>query len=78
MMSRQAIRLNCPEAYHIEYLYRQGYGCRLIADMIDRNEEWLDKSFRAAPGNERLARFVGKLSSGKRPAKELKRYDVTR
>ena len=72
-MSRQTIRLNCPEAYHIEYLHSLGYGCRLIADMIDRNEEWLDKSFRAAPGNERLARFVGKLSSGKRPAKKLAR-----
>ena len=78
MMSRQAIRLNCPEAYHIAHLYRSGYGCRLIAEMIDRNECWLDKSLRGAKGNRRLAKLVGVLSKGKRKATELKRYEVAR
>ena len=70
--------LNNPEAYHIAYLYRSGYGCKLIGEMIDRNEEWLDKSLRGAKGNRRLAKLVGVLSQGKRPATELKRYEVER
>ena len=66
-------RLNNPEAYHIAHLHSLGYGCRLIADMIDRNEDYLDKSFRGVKGNRALARLVGVLSTGKRPAKELAR-----
>ena len=77
-MSRQAIRLTNPEAYHIAHLYRSGYGCRLIAEAIDRNEDWLDKSLRGAKGNRRLAKLVGVLSTGKRPATKLKRYEVAR
>jgi IS30 family transposase len=72
-MIKKPIRLNCPEAYHIEWLYRQGYGCRLIADMIDRDQSWLERSLRNARGAGRLAKFVGRLSNGKRPASQLKR-----
>ena len=72
-MNKKSIALNCPEAYHIEWLYRQGYGSTLIADMIDRNETWVERSLRNAPGAGRLAKFVGRLSNGKRPASQLKR-----
>ena len=77
-MTSKRTALACPEAYHIAHLYRSGYGCRLIAEMIDRNECWLDKSLRGAKGNRRLAKLVGVLSTGKRPATKLKRYEVAR
>ena len=71
--------VNCPEAYHIAYLHSQGMGCCLIADSTGRNADWLDKSFRAAPGYQRLSSFVGVLSTGKRPAKLLARsWEVSR
>jgi len=72
-MRKKAISLNCPEAYHIEWLYRQGYGSRLISDMIERNESWLERALRAERNAGSLAKFVGRLSNGKRPASQLKR-----
>jgi hypothetical protein len=72
-MNKKRIFLNCPEAYHIEWLYRQGYGSRLISDMIERNESWLERALRGSENAGRLAKLVGRLSNGKRPASQLKR-----
>lgn len=73
-------RLTCPEAYHIEHLYDQGYGCRLIADMIDRREETVDRWLRGAYGHRTLVKLIGRrLSNGKRPASMLARsWEVCR
>ena len=64
--------LNCPEAYHIEYLYRSGYGCWRIADMVGRSRSYMERSLRGCPTSPRLAMFVGRLSNGIRPKHKLK------
>ena len=63
--------LNCPEAYHIEYLYLSGYGCWRIADTIGRSRSYMERSLRGCPTSPRLAKFVGRLSNGIRSKHKL-------
>ena len=67
----------CPELYHIEHLYHLGYGCRLIAQAVDRDESHIDKLLRGK--YPKHAKLIGRLSNGKRPAKVLARgWEVSR
>jgi len=68
-MSRPA--LNCPEAYHIEYLYRKGYGATRIAELVNRSKSYMERSLRGCPTSPSLAKYVGRLSNGIRPKKQL-------
>ena len=63
--------LNCPEAYHIEHLYRSGYGCTRIAKVIGRSVSYVERSVRGCPTSPRLAMYVGRLSEGLRPTSKL-------
>lgn len=63
--------LNCPEAYHIEHLYKKGYGATRIAQSIDRSNSYIERSLRGCPTSPRLAKVVGRLSNGIRPKHKL-------
>jgi len=67
------LAMNCPEAYHIEHLYRSGYGCTRIARVIGRSVSYVERSVRGCPTSPRLAMYVGRLSRGLRPTSELAR-----
>lgn len=64
--------MNCPEAYHIEHLYRSGLGSARIAKMINRSNSYMERSLRGCSTSPRLAMFVGRLSNGRRPMHKLK------
>lgn len=64
--------MNCPEAYHIQHLYRSGYGATRIAKIVNRSNSYVERSLRGCPTSPRLAMFVGRLSNGIRPKHKLK------
>ena len=68
-MSRPA--LNCPEAYHIEHLYRSGLGCWRIAEKVGRSRSYMERSLRGCPTSPKLASYVGRLSNGIRPKNQI-------